>query len=240
MEQQHLPLADASYVVRDMIETIVAQRQYLSEVDGAIGDGDHGVNMSKGFAQCRDKLDRLEAGADGTAHPLSLVAALDQLSETLLDGIGGSMGPLYGTFFMTFADTLRDAAELDRQNFGAALSEAIDGVQSIGDAKVGDKTLIDTLIPARDAYLAAVAADQPFDACLRALSQGAAVGMESTRPLQARIGRASRLGARSIGVLDAGACSCCFILQSIAQSISTHLGDANRKPASSSQASATA
>jgi dihydroxyacetone kinase len=108
---------------------------------------------------------------------------------------------------------------VDRENFAQALSTAIEEVQSIGDAKLGDKTLMDTLIPARDAYLQAMARDQSFTDCLEAMAQGAQAGMESTRPLQARIGRASRLGARSIGVLDAGACSCCFILQSMSTSM---------------------
>jgi dihydroxyacetone kinase phosphoprotein-dependent L subunit len=219
MATQHLATAHAGFVVRDMIQTIVAQRQYLSEVDGAIGDGDHGVNMSKGFAQCRDKLDRIES----TQPMVSLVKALDELTETLLDGIGGSMGPLYGTFFMSFADEIRHDTELDRENFGRALHAAIEGVQTVGDAKRGDKTLMDTLLPAYDRYSEAMAANASFADCLQALSDGAAEGMESTRALQARIGRASRLGARSIGVLDAGACSCCFILQSIAQSVSRAL-----------------
>lgn len=216
MTQETLPVENAGYIVREMIATIVAQRHYLSEVDGAIGDGDHGVNMNKGFTQCGEKLDVLESANGHT--PVSFVTALDTLSETLLDDIGGSMGPLYGSFFMTMADTLRGHARVDVVLFDHAFTDAVAAVQSVGDAKVGDKTLMDTLVPARDA-LHRHASGFPFAEALQALSNAAESGMESTRPLQARIGRASRLGERSIGVLDAGACSCCFLIQAMVRAM---------------------
>jgi dihydroxyacetone kinase phosphoprotein-dependent L subunit len=216
-------LADAGGVVVDLVRTINANRQYLSEVDGAIGDGDHGINMSKGFSQCGEHL-----AARGSAP--SLQVALADLSSALMDGIGGSMGPLYGTFFLSMSDTFADHAELDKSLFYQALVAGIDSVQEIGDAKVGDKTLIDTLAPARMAYGAALEEGKSFRECIDAMVVAAEAGMNSTRELRARIGRAARLGDRSIGVLDAGACSCFLILRSMGESI-THLLDSTAVPA---------
>ncbi|CAE6785762.1 MULTISPECIES: dihydroxyacetone kinase subunit DhaL [Paraburkholderia] len=210
-------LAGAGGVVVDLVRTINANRQYLSEVDGAIGDGDHGINMSKGFTQCGEHL------AARGALP-SLTVALGDLSSALMDGIGGSMGPLYGTFFLSMSDTFADHTELDKSLFYRALVAGIDSVQEIGDAKVGDKTLIDTLVPARVAYGAALEEGKNFRACIDAMVIAAEAGMNSTRELRARIGRAARLGDRSIGVLDAGACSCFLILRSMGESL-THLLD---------------
>jgi dihydroxyacetone kinase-like protein len=207
-----IELDKAGGVVLDLITVINANRQYLSEVDGAIGDGDHGINMSKGFTQCGERL------AKRGALP-SLPIALSDLSAALMEGIGGSMGPLYGTFFLSMSDVFAEHTVLDRDMFHRALVSGIESVQEIGDAKVGDKTLLDTLVPASDAYQAAAAAGQSFHGCLRAMVAAAESGMNSTRELRARVGRASRLGDRSIGVLDAGACSCFLILRSTGESL---------------------
>jgi dihydroxyacetone kinase-like protein len=215
MSAQSIRIADAGYVVRDLIAVIRENRDYLSEIDAAIGDGDHGINMSKGFSQCAERLDR-----DGQGD---LAQALDALTESLMEGIGGSMGPLYGSFFMAFAETLKGHESLDAPLFGKALRQGLESVQDIGEAKVGDKTLIDTLQPAADAFDAAVAKGDDFAAALEAMSSAAEQGKDSTQDMQARIGRAARLGERSIGVIDAGATSCFLILRSMAQSISRRL-----------------
>jgi dihydroxyacetone kinase-like protein len=216
-----LDMAAAGSVVADLIGVINSNRQYLSEVDGAIGDGDHGINMSKGFSQCGERLAK-------RATPPSLPAALADLSDALMGGIGGSMGPLYGSFFLDMSSVLEGHALLDSPLFYRALSAGIDAVQAIGDAKVGDKTLIDTLEPARAAYEAALAENRSFRECLDAMTAAAEGGMNSTRELRARVGRASRLGDRSIGVLDAGACSCFLILRSMSESLGALLAAAER------------
>jgi len=208
-----IPLALSGELVRDLIASIVANRQYLSEIDGLIGDGDHGINMAKGFNGCAARLDALGDKA------LELPAALTQLSKALMDDIGGSMGPLYGEFFRGLADTLAPHAQLDAALFGDALASAVANVQAMGNAKVGDKTLMDTLLPALVAYRASQASTAGFKDALQAMSDAAAKGRDSTQALQARIGRSARLGPRSIGVLDAGATSCCLILQSMAGSL---------------------
>lgn len=213
-----LPMAATGAVVRDLIDTIVANRQYLSEIDGLIGDGDHGINMAKGFTGCGARLDALGAAAD------DLPTALTQLSEALMDDIGGSMGPLYGNFFAGLATTLQPHPQLDAGLLGDGLAAAVARVQAMGNAHVGDKTLIDTLVPALAAYQQALAQGADFAQALTAMADAAEQGKESTRALQARIGRSARLGARSIGVLDAGATSCCLILQAMSQGLQLRLG----------------
>jgi dihydroxyacetone kinase len=210
-------MATAGDVVRDLITTINSNRAYLSEIDGLIGDGDHGINMSKGFTGCGTRLDALGAAAN------DLPKAFEQLSQALMDDIGGSMGPLYGNFFLGFVNTLEPYAEMDARLFGEALAAAVSNVQGMGNAKVGDKTLIDTMVPALNAFTEAVGAGSSFADALKAMSVAAEAGKNSTKDLQARIGRSARLGARSIGVLDAGATSCFLILQSISNSLQRHL-----------------
>jgi dihydroxyacetone kinase len=212
-----IALDGAGDAVRDLIATINANRAYLSEIDGLIGDGDHGINMSKGFTGCGARLDALGASAK------DLPKALEQLSRALMDDIGGSMGPLYGSFFLGLVNTLEPHAQMDAALFGEALAAAVANVQHMGNAKVGDKTLIDTMVPALDAYRGALAAGADFADALEAMRRAAEAGKDSTKNLQARVGRSARLGARSIGVLDAGATSCCLILQSISASLRRHL-----------------
>ena len=210
-------LTTSGKVVRDLIATIVENRQYLSDIDGLIGDGDHGINMAKGFTGCGARLATLGARAQ------VLPAAMEQLSQALMDDIGGSMGPLYGNFFLGFVSSLEPYEQMDAALFGEALTSAVARVQAMGNAKVGDKTLIDTLVPARDAYLEALSGGAGFASALQAMSSAAEAGKDSTKNLQARIGRSARLGARSIGVLDAGATSCWLILRSMAMSLQGHL-----------------
>ena len=140
-----------------------------------------------------------------------------------MDDIGGSMGPLYGNFFAGFARTLAPYDRMDAALFGEALANAVARVQAMGNAQVGDKTLIDTLVPALEAYRAAIASGVHFQQALAAMAAAAVAGKDSTKNLQARIGRSARLGPRSIGVLDAGATSCCLLLQSMASSLSRHV-----------------
>ncbi len=212
-----IALDQAGDVVYELINTINSNRAYLSEIDGLIGDGDHGINMSKGFTGCGTRLDAL---GEKAKH---LPKAFEQLSQALMDDIGGSMGPLYGQFFLGFVNTLEPYEKMDAALFADALAAAVSNVQSMGNAKVGDKTLIDAMVPALEAFRASNAAGADFAASLKAMSDAAEKGKESTKNMQARIGRSARLGPRSIGVLDAGATSCCLILQSISRTLQQHL-----------------
>ncbi|WCM94323.1 dihydroxyacetone kinase subunit DhaL [Acidovorax sp. NCPPB 2350] len=213
-----IALDSAGGMVRDLIATIVSNREFLSEIDGLIGDGDHGVNMAKGFSGCGARLDAM-----GEHQAARLPVALEQLSQALMDDIGGSMGPLYGNFFLAFANTLAPHTRLDAALFGEALAHAVASVQDMGNAQVGDKSLIDTLVPALDAYEQSLRSGAGFSEALQAMSAAAEAGKESTRNLQARIGRSARLGPRSVGVLDAGATSCWLILRRMAQSLQDQL-----------------
>ena len=212
---ESLRAADAGFVVKGLIDVINANRAYLSEIDGAIGDGDHGINMSKGFTA---------AGGPQAAAPAGLSRSLGVLGETLVNDVGGSMGPLYGTFFGAMSETLGDREQLDAATFSAMLGAGLAGIEEIGSAKVGDKTLLDALVPARTAFDEARGAGLPFAECLARMAAAAEQGKESTRGMVARVGRASRLGERSRGVLDAGATSCALLLGSMAQSIGSALG----------------
>lgn len=200
-------------IVLELVKTIQDNAAYLSEIDGAIGDGDHGINMSKGFTLAGERLD----------DHADLSGGLRVLGDTLLTEIGGAMGPLYGTLFQEMADACAGKAEIDGQTFGKMLEAGVAAVQDLGGAKVGDKTLIDTLVPAREAYNAALANGDSFVSALQKMAAAAEKGKESTRDLVAKIGRASRLGERSRGHLDAGSTSCYLILKSLADSMAARL-----------------
>lgn len=208
---------DAGLIVLDMAAAIVREQAFLSEIDGKIGDGDHGINMSKGF---RLAADRLRAG-----EPFGLAQGLQTLGDTLLGDIGGSMGPLYGTCFTEMAGALDGAGRIDAPRFAAMLRAGYAAVIDLGGAKPGDKTLVDVLDPAVSAFEAAQARSEPFATCLASMKQAAALGLESTRDMIARIGRASRLGERSRGTLDAGAASCSLLLGTLADGMTKLLLD---------------
>jgi phosphoenolpyruvate---glycerone phosphotransferase subunit DhaL len=209
-------------VVDALIGTIDANAMLLSEIDGAIGDGDHGVNMRKGFTRARQKF-----------SPTSdLIGCLEILGDTLLTEIGGSMGPLYGTFFEEMARVAAGCPDVGARLFGSMLDAGIDAVVDLGGARVGDKTLVDVMVPARDAYHASLAMNGTFADALDAMASAADQGRDSTRDLVARVGRASRLGERSRGVVDPGATSCALLLTAFATSIRELLSetDAETQP----------
>jgi dihydroxyacetone kinase phosphoprotein-dependent L subunit len=207
-----IPNADQVAILQDLAAVIVANKAWLSEIDGKIGDGDHGSNMAKGFGRAADRV---------AGQTLSLDAALFVLSDVLMSEIGGSMGPLYGLMFEDMAGAIKGLDRIDADAFSAMLNAGLQGVQGVGNAKVGDKTLIDTLVPAVAAFDAA--RTDGFAAALNAMIHAAEVGRDSTIDLVARIGRSARLGERSRGVLDAGATSCCLILNSLGQSVRQRL-----------------
>ncbi|EEQ10801.1 Dihydroxyacetone kinase, L subunit [Yersinia mollaretii ATCC 43969] len=201
-------------IVEELVETIIANRDYLSEIDGAIGDGDHGINMAKGFNLCAESI----KGRD-----LTVSEALDVLSDSLMEGIGGSMGPLYGSIFMGMAESIRDCDKIDATAFSGMLRDGLSCLQDISEAGVGDKCIMDTLIPTVEAFELAQQQNKSFVESLHLMKNAAHAGRDSTLDLVAKIGRASRLGERSRGVLDAGATSCCLILTQLADSVEQRL-----------------
>jgi len=203
---------DGKAIVDNIILVIQENKAYLSDIDGLIGDGDHGINMNKGFTMCQDRIKDADIG---------LSEALKTLGQILLMEIGGSMGPLYGKFFNSMARRSKNEEVIDKSVFGDMLKGAAEGVSELGGAQVGDKTLMDVLVPATDSYLKALESEKSFVECLGDMKTAADKGWHSTKDLVAKIGRASRLGERSRGVLDAGATSCNLMLQSMANTIET-------------------
>ncbi|MDD4369963.1 MAG: dihydroxyacetone kinase subunit DhaL [Anaerostipes sp.] len=195
-----------SVIVDALIKVIQSNRDYLSEIDGKIGDGDHGINMNKGFTMCEKKL-------EGKEYDMS--QGLSVLGETLLEDIGGSMGPLYGLLFDEMAEASDGQEVIDVDVFAEMMNGAVEGIQEISPAKVGDKTLLDTLIPATNAFVDGKDAGKEFAECLEDMCKAAEKGWKSTEDMVAKLGRASRLGERSRGVLDAGATSCYLIVSTI-------------------------
>ncbi|MDR3120382.1 MAG: dihydroxyacetone kinase subunit L [Clostridiales bacterium] len=202
----------AGRVIYELTAVIQKNRDYLSEIDGATGDGDHGVNMNKGFTKCREQL---EGGGEGR----SLSEAMDLLGDILLSEIGGSMGPLYGTFFMEMAENIGGKAQIGAEDFLGMLKAGLAGIRALVPTEIGDKTLLDVLVPSVAAFETALAVGKDFDAALDTLKVAAAESREATKDMVAKVGRASRLGERSRGFYDAGATSCALILASLADSV---------------------
>ena len=192
-----------------LCDTIEEQKEYLSELDGAIGDGDHGVNMAKCFRGVKKNLEALQV--------TDVSSVMNCVGMEVMNSVGGAMGALYGTLFLKMAMSSVGKDEVALADLEKMLTEALDGILSIGKAQVGDKTLVDTLTPAVEAVVSASAEGKSLDEALSQFEAAAKVGMESTKDLMAKIGRASRLGERTIGHQDAGATSCFFILQSLAR-----------------------
>lgn len=210
---QYITNHENAQIVLDVIEAIHKNASYLSEIDGATGDGDHGVNMDKGFLMAKDRI----------TPDLDFCEALKILGRTLVMDIGGSMGPIYGTMFSKLNKTLKKDDIITKEVFFEALKNAYEGLMDLAGAKVNDKTLIDTIYPASEKFKEAMDTGNDFKVCLDALIQGAEMGKENTKNLVAKIGRAARLGERSKGFLDAGATSCCIILQTMAASMQARI-----------------
>ncbi len=201
-------------LVTQMADAIIANKAYLSEIDGKIGDGDHGINMAKGFSRTAERL----AGRD-----TSLSEAMSELSDVLMSEIGGSLGPLYGMMFMNMAEAIADKQQIDADAFAGMIEAGLDGIMAVGSAGKGDKTMLDALIPAVEAFKASVQSDGDFATALDQMKKAAEAGRDSTLDMVAKVGRSSRLGERSRGVLDAGATSCCIILSTLADGIEGRL-----------------
>jgi phosphoenolpyruvate---glycerone phosphotransferase subunit DhaL len=194
--------------VRAFATEIEANKEYLTQLDAAVGDADHGINMQRGMSAVLGKLD--EAGGDDIGGLLKTVGM------TLVSTVGGAGGPLYGTLFLQMGTATAGKGELGPDDWAAALDAAVGGVQARGKAEPGDKTMIDALIPGRDAFKAAIAEGASFADALRRSAEAAERGMEETIPLVARKGRASYLGDRSAGHQDPGATSSHLLLKTAA------------------------
>jgi dihydroxyacetone kinase-like protein len=195
--------------VRAFAAEVGTNKEQLTELDSAIGDGDHGINMDRGMSAVLSKVD---------AGPQEDIGALlKTVGMTLVSTVGGAGGPLYGTLFMQMGTTLSGKAVIGPDDWTAALDAAVSGVQARGKAEPGDKTMIDALIPGRDALKSALVGGASFEDALKRSADAAGQGMRDTIPLVAKKGRASYLGERSAGHQDPGATSSHLLLEAAAE-----------------------
>lgn len=205
---------DGKTVLLKMVKAIQDNKAYLGEVDGLIGDGDHGMNMNKGFTVFETRF---------KDEDFTFTEGLDELGTILLTEIGGSMGPIYGTVFMDAAEAGENMEEITVADLAEMLSAGLAGLQDIVEAQVGDKTLVDALSPAVESLRNSAEVGEDFETALPKMKEAAKVGRDSTKDMIAKYGRSARLGERSRGVLDAGATSCCIILHAIADGVTEAL-----------------
>lgn len=192
-------------------ELVDENRAYLTELDSAIGDADHGSNMARGMTAV------MAAIAEST--PTAVDGLFKQVGMTLVSSVGGASGPLYGTFFLRFGTTAGAVTELDGAALAAALRAGVDGVVARGKAELRDKTMFDSMSPAVDALDAELASGTDVSAAVAGAFAAALMGRDATEPLVARKGRASYLGERSAGHLDPGATSTALLFQALAESL---------------------
>ncbi|GAA0426658.1 hypothetical protein GCM10010357_55280 [Streptomyces luteireticuli] len=186
---------------------LVAHAAYLTDLDAAIGDADHGSNLKRGFGSA--------AQAVADAGPTTPGALLTTVGVHLTNTVGGASGPLYGTVFRRMGKILGEDAEVAPETLGRALAAAVASVRRLGDSAPGDATMVDALQPATDAYITALGERRDTAAALKAAAEAARTGAEATIPLQARRGRASYLGERSIGHQDPGATSTALLITAL-------------------------
>ena len=185
------------------------RRDELTQLDSAIGDADHGINMDRGFSAVRAKLDEL---AESDLGPFAKGVGM-----TLISTVGGASGPLYGTFFLRLATSFGERSSVTPEELGAALRAGLDGVRQRGKAELDDKTMVDAMSPAVDAYEAASA--DGIGAALAAAAGASADGRDRITPLVARKGRASYLGERAANHQDPGATSTTILFESLRDAV---------------------
>ena len=199
--------------LQKIAQAIAENKDYLTELDAAIGDADHGINLNRGFQKVTPLLVQLETKDIGTI--------LKTVSMTLISSIGGASGPLYGTFFLRASTVVMGKEVLTPRELADLLEAGVAGVVQRGKANLGDKTMLDTLSPAATIFAESVAQNITMADALKQAVQAAETGMKQTIPLVAKKGRASYLGERSVGHQDPGATSSYLILKALLDTIIT-------------------
>ncbi len=190
---------------------IEQNKEYLTELDAAIGDADHGINMERGFRKLLIQLPNYSSKDIGSI--------LKAVSMTLISSIGGASGPLYGTFFLRASAAVADKDELDERDMLDLLKAGLDGVMERGKTQLGDKTMLDVLYPAVTVYEKAVGEGKLMRVAMQQALDRAEQALQETSMLQAKKGRASYLGERSVGHQDPGAASCYLMLKCLCDSL---------------------
>ncbi|HSL27620.1 MAG TPA: dihydroxyacetone kinase subunit DhaL [Anaerolineales bacterium] len=198
--------------IKDFAGVIAENKEYLTSLDSAIGDADHGINMDRGFQAVLTKLPAFQNQDIGSISR--------NIGMVLISTVGGASGPLYGTLFMQIGKETAGKLELTLNDWIAAIDSAVNGVMMRGKASLGDKTMLDTLIPALNALKECASSGAALEDALQAAAITAEQGMLSTTPLVAKKGRASYLGERSAGTQDPGATSSYYLLKTAARALS--------------------
>ncbi|HZN80389.1 MAG TPA: dihydroxyacetone kinase subunit DhaL [Mycobacterium sp.] len=208
-----MDLAQLTAWIREYARVIGENAQHLTDLDAAIGDADHGINMERGMSAVLGALDE--------AAPADMSALCKQVGMTLVKSVGGASGPLYGTFFLRMAGALGTGDRVDAADFAKALRAGVEGVVQRGRAEAGDKTMFDALAPALDALDAALSSGGDLAVALADATVAAEKGRDATESMVARKGRASYLGQRSVDHVDPGATSAAMLIAAAASAFAT-------------------
>lgn len=210
---QEIPLAHFRQWLLVYADRIAAEQNYLTQLDAAIGDADHGINMQRGMQKVRERLGDSGIQCDDVGSLLRTVAM------TLISSVGGAAGPLYGAFFLRAAQNSNGSTSVNLTRLAAMFRSGLVGIQQRGKAQLGDKTMVDALLPAVEALEAAAKAGESVATALAAAQQAAEQGMKRTAGMQANKGRASYLGPRAIGHQDPGATSTFYLVAAAAATL---------------------
>ena len=195
-------MANVRDAVNAVVAAVMAQKDYLTAVDAKTGDGDHGLNMARGFTEAQDRL-------------AELGDVLRQIGRAFIENVGGAAGPLYGIAFVRAGEAVNAETRLDVRSFEKLFTCGIEAIERRGRAQRGDKTMLDTLIPIRDAFLPAQAEGKSLRECLEEALDAGRAGAEYTKTIVARRGRAALIGERSIGIEDPGAMSSLIMFRAL-------------------------
>ncbi|MGM0499335.1 MAG: dihydroxyacetone kinase subunit DhaL [Bacillota bacterium] len=193
-------------IIKEIADVIIENKKYLTQLDSAIGDGDHGINMTKGFKKVKEKVEAKDY--ENNKELIKTVAM------TLISTVGGASGPLYGTAFLNISKIIPDA-DFDLDSIIEIGETAVAGIQKRGKAEAGEKTMLDTIIPAVDSLKESKENGDSVEEALKQCKNKAEEGMKATIDMQATKGRASYLGKRSIGHQDPGATSSYLIIKTV-------------------------
>ncbi len=197
-------------IINEIADVIIENKKYLTELDSAIGDGDHGINMTKGFKKVKEKVQ-----AKDYKNNKELIKTV---AMTLISTVGGASGPLYGTAFLNISKVIPDA-DFDLDSIIEIGESAVAGIQKRGKAEAGEKTMLDTIIPAVDSLKESKENGDSVEEALKQCKTKAEEGMKATIDMQATKGRASYLGKRSIGHQDPGATSSYLIIKTVIEEL---------------------
>jgi dihydroxyacetone kinase phosphoprotein-dependent L subunit len=201
-------LKDVEFVMSTVTQTILDNETYFGELDAVVGDGDFGYSLARGFEIVKEDWPNIDRSDPGTF--------LVKIAGTVSARIGGTSGPIWGTAILRAGAQLRGKDEFDHEDVVRALRASVEGIKARGKAELGEKTLMDALVPAIDTLEAESAAAKPSAEVVRAMATTAREAAENTKTMQARRGRASYTGERSIGSVDAGAMAIAVLLEKLA------------------------